>query len=151
MHGIDTVISACLLGIPCRYNKQGKFNEEAFNIFLDGRAIIVCPEVFAGLKTPRPACEIIGGDGLDVLAGKAKVLDEEGNEYTNEFMKGAEIVLEIVKKHNIQKAILKSNSPSCGVSSIYSGEFTGKKIKGCGILTAMLKKHGNIKEIDELD
>ncbi|MFZ2226712.1 MAG: DUF523 domain-containing protein [Candidatus Moraniibacteriota bacterium] len=150
MSKFNTIISACLVGISCRYNKKGKLNEKVLDIFLEGKALLICPEISAGQKTPRPACEIVGGDGKAVLSGKAKVLDCNGNDYTEEFIRGAKRIFEeIVKKHNIQRAILKSGSPSCGVCSIYSGKFDGKKKKGCGVLTAILKKNNmlNIEEV----
>ena len=93
MKKFKTIISACLLGIPCRYNNTSKINKEALKLFLKGKSILVCPEIFSGQKTPRPACEIINGDGRDVLNGKAKVIDKDGNDYTNEFITGSKIVL----------------------------------------------------------
>lgn len=150
MKNFEAIISACLLGIPCRYNGKGKINEEALKLFLEGRALLVCPEISSGQKTPRPACEIIGGDGHSVLKGNARVVDKDGNDYTDEFIKGGKIILEeIVLKYNIKKAFLKSGSPSCGVNNIYSGNFNGNKIKGCGVLTALLRENG-IDDIQEI-
>lgn len=149
MKSYNTIISACLLGLPCRYNGKGKLNEKAVKIFLNGKSLAVCPEIAAGLKTPRPACEISGGNGFKVLNGKAKVIDEQGNDYSKEFIKGAEIVAGLIKKHNIGKAILKSGSPSCGVKNVYSGKFNGEKTKGCGVLAALARKNG-VKRIIEM-
>lgn len=150
MDKFNTIISACLLGMPCRYNGKGKLNKKALKIFLKGNALLVCPEISVGQKTPRPACEIIGGDGRDVLEKKAKIFDKDGNDYTKEFLEGSQIILrDIIKKHRITLAILKSGSPSCGVYNIYSGKFNGKKKKGCGVLTAILRKN-KIKKIEEL-
>ncbi len=150
MEKFDTIISACLLGIPCRYNHKGECNKKALDEYLKGKSIAVCPEIISGQKTPRPACEIVGGDGFGVLNGQAKVLDKTGNDYSKQFIRGAEIILnEIAKKHSIKKAILKSNSPSCGCGTIYSGKFNGKKVKGHGVLSALLKENG-INDIKEL-
>ena len=146
----EIIISACLLGIPCRYNGKSKINKEALDLFLKGKALLICPEIVSGQKTPRPACEIIKGDGRDVIRGNARVVDKDGNDYTEEFIKGSRTILDdVVSKHNIKKALLKSGSPSCGVDNIYSGKFDGKKIKGCGVLTALLEESGidNIKEL----
>jgi len=144
------IISACLLGIPCRYSGKAEINEEALKLFLEGDVLLICPEIFSGQKVPRSACEIIDGDGRDVLRGRAKVVDKDGNDYTDIFIKGARLVLsEIVSKHNIEKAFLKSGSPSCGVCTIYSGKFDGVKIKGCGVLSALLEENG-IDYIKEL-
>lgn len=138
----EWVVSACLLGLPCRFNAKGKVSKKALNLFLKGKAIVVCPEIFAGMQTPRPACEILDGKGLDVLLGSAKVVDKDGNDYSNDFVRGAKFTFkEIVKKHGIRKAILKSGSPSCGAGLIYDGRFRGKKIKGDGVFTALLRKN----------
>jgi len=142
-HKFEYVISACLLGIPCRWNGKSKINKKAFGVYLKGNAILVCPEIIGGLPTPRPACEIIGGDGKDVLNGRAKIFDKKGKDFSKDFANGSAIALEkIVKKHGIKKAILKSGSPTCGVGHIFSGKFDGKRKKGMGIFAAMLEKNG---------
>lgn len=146
----EIIISACLLGIPCRYNGKSEVNEEALRLFLEGEALLICPEIASGQKTPRPACEIVNGDGQDVLKGKARIIDKDGNDYTKKFVEGAKIILEnIVSRHDIKRALLKSGSPSCGVENIYSGSFDGTKIRGCGVLSALLKESG-IDDIKEL-
>lgn len=145
---IKYVISACLLGIPCRWNKKGKVDSQALKIFLKGEALALCPELLAGLPTPRPACEIIGGDGAEVLKGRAKIINAQGKSYNKIFIKGANKALKIVKKFGISKAILKSGSPSCGAVYIYSGDFSGKKRKGKGVFAALLTKH-KIKVIEK--
>jgi uncharacterized protein YbbK (DUF523 family) len=147
---INCIISACLVGVPCRWNAKHKFSKLALIEFQKGNAILVCPELMSGMKIPRAACEISNGDGLDVLNNKAKVIDKKGDDYTNDFIAGSQKTInEIVKKNKIKKAILKSGSPSCGVKTIYSGKFNGKKIKGSGVFTALLKKNG-IKNIIEI-
>lgn len=147
--GFNFIISACLLGIPCRWNKKGKAAKEAINIFLKGKSIAICPEIIAGFPTPRKPCEIVGGDGHDVIIGKARVLDEHGYDQSKQYIKGAKIVLKMVNDLGIKKAILKSGSPSCGVDKIYSGKFNGMKKKGKGILTALLNESG-IKDVREI-
>lgn len=137
----EYVISACLLGIPCRYNGTSKPNQKAIELFLKGKAIPLCPEIIGDLKTPRQACEIVGGDGFDVLKNKADIKDKKGKKYNQQFIKGAKRSLAIMKKLGIKKAILKSGSPSCGAVYIYSGDFSGNKKKGDGVFAALLKKH----------
>jgi uncharacterized protein YbbK (DUF523 family) len=44
--------------------------------------------------------------------------------------------------------VLKENSPSCGSSNIYDGTFSGRKIPGTGVTTALLEQNG-IKVISE--
>ncbi len=114
----NCLISACLLGLCTRYD--GKTRPDTFDFSLtEGYHLIpVCPEQLGGLPTPRPAADIVGGDGHDVLQGKAKVLSREGDDFTNEFIKGAEQVLKIAKMFNCQSALLKARSPSCAVSGL---------------------------------
>jgi len=136
------VISACLLGIPCRWDQEKKVNKKAMKIFLQGKALILCPEIMGNLPTPRPACETVNGDGYKVLKGKAKVMDKRGKDYTKFFLKGSKAALKIVKQHGIKKAILRANSPTCGTPCIFSGKFDGKKIRGQGVFAALLKQNG---------
>jgi len=142
------VISACLLGINCRYNGKGKFSEQAKKEFEKNECILLCPELLASLGVPRQPCEIVGGDGFDVLDGKAKIIDCDGKDVTKEYLSGAKKAVDIAVKSGVQEAILKSGSPTCGGGTIYDGSFLGKKTPGYGIFAAMLKKNGiEIKEI----
>ncbi len=138
------VISACLLGVNCRYDGKGKLSEEARKSFEGSEAILLCPELLANLGVPRPACEIVGGDGFDVINGKAKIIDSNGKDVTKEYLAGAEKALEIVKEFGAEEVVLKSGSPSCGAGSIYDGTFTGNKINGYGVFAALLSVN-NIK------
>lgn len=136
------LVSACLAGVNCRYDKKLKSDEKIIRLVVEGKAIPLCPEILGGLRTPRPATETINGDGKDVLNGKAKVKDKNGNDYTREFIAGAVKILKIAKILGIKKAILKSKSPSCGNNKIFDGTFSGNIIKGDGVLSALLKRHG---------
>lgn len=108
----------------------------------EGLAIPVCPEALGGLGIPRENSEIAGGSGKDVLSKKARVITISGRDVTANFIKGARIAKSLIKKHGIKKAILKSNSPSCGVGRIYNGTFGKMLIKGDGVTTALLKLSG---------
>ena len=102
------VISACLLGINCRYNGKDKFSKDAFKEFTDSESVLLCPELLANLGIPRPACEIVAGDGFDVLTGKAKIIDSSGKDVTKKYLVGAHKALDIVIKLGAKEAILKS-------------------------------------------
>ncbi len=136
------LISACLAGIHCKYNHDNNYNNKIIQVIKEKPSIILCPEQLGGMSTPRPPAEIVGGDGKDVLRGKAKVINVEGEDVTNFFILGAKEVLEIVRLYGIKKAILKSGSPSCGCGEIYDGSFSGKKVIGDGVTTALLKRNG---------
>ena len=90
----------------------------------------VCPEQLGGMATPRPAADIIGGDGYDVLNGTAKVCTKNDADVTVPFIKGAQQVLEIARSNVITGICLKARSPSCSVSGTI------------GVTAALLKKHG---------
>ena len=138
------LISACLAGDLVKYD--GKFVPLTNQLLCEwnGRGLFVkvCPEVSGGLKIPRLPAQIVNGNGLDVLEGKAKVMDIEGHDVTIAFLKGAENALSKVKKYNIEMAILKEKSPSCGIHHIYDGKFDSTLIPGFGVTTAILKQSG---------
>lgn len=83
------LVSACLLGINCKYNGKNNLNSNILK--LDGNLVPVCPEQLGGLSTPRPPCEIIEGDGHDVLQGNAKVVTENGVDVSSYFIAGAKM------------------------------------------------------------
>lgn len=126
------VISACLVGVECRYNGQGAVNEKAVELLRSGQAIPLCPEVLGGLLIPRPCCEIQG----------KKVVSAQGEDLTEAYQKGARIAAEIAKLSGCKKAIVKSKSPSCGCGTIYDGTFSGRLMEGDGVFCKMLKEIG---------
>ena len=136
------LISACLCGINCKYN--GKNNSDpVFEAMLARNEVLpVCPEQLGGLPTPRPACEIIGGTGIEVLAGKARVISNNKQNLSEAFIRGAEEVLRIATDAGIKEAIFQSRSPSCGCGHVYDGTFSAHLIPGDGVTTALLQKHG---------
>ena len=138
------LVSACLLGINCKYNGENNKNENVINYLKDKQYIIACPEQLGGLSTPRNPSEIINLD-KDKLVKSNKGLD-----VTDNFIKGANECLAIAKMYGCKEAILKEGSPSCGSNYIYDGTFSGKKILGQGITTSLLRKHG-ITVISEND
>lgn len=144
------LISACLCGVNCKYNGSNNYNEICDKLFTSGKAILVCPEQLGGLPTPRIPSEIIGESSNILNNNNGSVIDKNGNDVTPQFVKGAKETLQIAKKLNIKKAILKDGSPSCGVNYIYNGNFNGSKIKGMG-LTAQLLKESSIDIISELE
>ncbi|KUK13320.1 MAG: hypothetical protein PWQ16_1576 [bacterium] len=136
-------VSACLLGIPCRYDGRAKVNDEVLNLFLSGVEVLpFCPECWGGLGVPREPAEIVGGTGKEVWEGKAKVLTKSGKDLTSQFKLGAKRVLEVCEKLSVSLFVLKEKSPSCGISLIYDGSFTGRVKHGMGVLAYILKEKG---------
>jgi len=135
------LVSACLLGVNCQYNGESDFTKELLEFLKNkGEFITVCPEVLGGLPIPR--------DGAEIVANKVKTT--KGNDVTKKFLEGAEKVLKFAKENNVDLAILKAKSPSCGVGMIYDGTFSRKLIEGDGITAALLRKNG-IKVMTEKD
>jgi len=107
-----------------------------------GRVVPVCPEVAGGLPVPRPPAEIVGGDGDDVLDGRARVVTVAGEDVTAAYLRGAECALAVVQRYSITTAILKQHSPSCGSTGIYDGTHSGRLRAGQGVTAALLRRHG---------
>lgn len=135
------IASACLVGKKCRYDGESREDESIKKLYREGKLKPVCPECLAGLKSPRCPSEIIGGDGKDVLKGRAKVFGKDGADRTREFIEGAKKTLDEAKLCGAVKAYMKSKSPSCGVYAVYDGTFSGKLREGCGVASALLKEN----------
>lgn len=133
------MVSGCLVGLHCRYDGRSISRPSVLKNAGSEQYIVVCPEQLGGLSTPREMSQIVGGDGEDVLLGKAKVITEKGWDVTKHFLKGAEETLILAQLCNIKKAIFKDKSPSCGVKKIYRGTQLGE---GCGVTTALLIREG---------
>lgn len=137
------IVSACFAGIHCRYDQRHNALAEIRRLVREGKAIPVCPEQAGGLPTPRNPAEIVGGgDGEDVLDGKARVIDNQGNDVTEQFLAGARKTLAVARAVGAKQAILKERSPSCGSCMIYDGTFSGGKKPGLGVTAALLRRHG---------
>ncbi len=124
------LVSACLVGLCTRYDGAIKSYEKCNAFLKDSLWIPVCPEQLGGLATPRPAADIIAGNGFDVLEGKATVCTKEGDNVTVPFIRGAQQVLQIAHAHTIQGICLKARSPSCAVSGTI------------GVTAALLQSNG---------
>lgn len=142
------LVSACLLGINCKYSGDNNENDKVKEYLKDKQFVLVCPEQLGGLTTPRDPAEITKLYGDTVLNGESNVVTNNGTDVTEAFLKGAEETLKIAKLYNSKEAILKESSPSCGSNFIYDGTFSGKKIPGFGVTAALLKSNG-IKVISE--
>jgi len=126
------LISACLLGVNCRYNGTGGSIDELEELKECACLIPACPEILGGLPTPRPPAEITGD----------KVITCEGGDVTGPYHRGAQEALKLAKLFSARIAIMKERSPSCGAGEIYDGTFTHTRIPGDGIASALLKQNG---------
>lgn len=126
------IISACLLGEPCRFDGSGKHNPELMNLLKDKNLVAVCPEVSGGLPTPRPPAEILGD----------RVFRANGEDVSAAFQKGATECTKQASAARAHLAILKSRSPACGCGQVYDGSFSKSLVEGDGIFTQHLKSAG---------
>lgn len=144
------LVSACLAGRACRYDGSSNQDDQVGRLVAEGRAVLVCPEEDGGLGTPRPPAEIHGGDGHDVLAGRARVVTRDGRDVTRAYVTGAERALEAARRSGAGVAVLKARSPSCGKGCIYDGSFTRAPRSGDGVTVALLEANG-IEVVSEED
>jgi uncharacterized protein YbbK (DUF523 family) len=140
--GCLILVSACLAGLRTNYAGTDNLDKRIADLVAEGITMPACPEQLGGLATPRGRAEIVGGDGADVLAGKARVMDELGRDVTESFVRGAEEVLRLAKLAGAKRAILKSRSPSCGCRVIYDGTFSHRLMAGDGVTAALLRANG---------
>ncbi|MEA3361773.1 MAG: DUF523 domain-containing protein [Thermodesulfobacteriota bacterium] len=135
------LVSSCLLGLKTRYDGTDNYCQAVIDYIKANQLtpIPVCPEQLAGLSTPRPKCWFNHGDGVAVLAGNGKLIDENGRNITELFLHGAQECLIVAQLSHCKQAILQQRSPSCGSQNIYLNE---KLVKGVGVTTALLKKNG---------
>jgi uncharacterized protein YbbK (DUF523 family) len=136
------LVSACLAGRACRFDGSANPDDEVARLVAQGRAVLVCPEVDGGLGTPRPAAEISGGDGKDVLEGAARVVTRRGEDVTDAYVKGARRALRAAQESGARTAILKARSPSCGKGAVYDGSFSRTLEEGDGVTAALLRENG---------
>jgi uncharacterized protein YbbK (DUF523 family) len=133
------LVSACLAGCACRFDGSSNKDDEVARLVTAGRAVLVCPEEEGGLGTPRPPAEIVGGDGRDVIEGRARVMTEAGVDVTEAYLAGARAALEAALDAGATTAVLKARSPSCGKGVIYDGSFSRSRRAGVGVTTALLE------------
>ena len=148
------LVSACLLGVACRFDGQSCPAPELHDLATKGKVVAICPEVAGGLPCPRLPAEIeeasAGLDGHAVLDGRTRVVRSDGIDVTAQFVKGAQAALALARQLGIRRAILKANSPSCGAGRTHDGRFAGKLVPGDGVTAALLKRSG-IQVITEMD
>lgn len=138
----SVLVSACLRGVPCRFDGRGRASAEMTAAHGGRVPVAFCPEVAGGLPTPRRPAEIVGGDGHDVLDGRARVVDDTGRDVTDAFVEGARRALEAARAAGCTEALLMARSPSCGRGTVYDGTFAGVVREGDGVAAALPARHG---------
>ena len=125
-------ISACLLGAPVRYDGGSKPIDEVIELAEKVDVVRVCPETASGLPVPRPPAEQLDG----------RVLLADGRDVTEDFSRGAQKCLDVVRRSPVSLAVLKAKSPSCGVGLVYDGTYSGRLVPGQGVFAERLEKEG---------
>ena len=151
------LVSACLLGVNCRYDGGGKAIEALPALMELAELVPVCPEILGGLSTPRAPSERVGarvlamGDwnpsGTPSRCATAAAESEirarcHGADVTANFARGAEEALKLAKLFGVRYALLKERSPSCGSGQVYDGSFSGRLTQGDGVAAELLKAYG---------
>lgn len=151
------LISACLAGLPVRYNGSAKplIHDAVERWKAEGRLVTFCPELAGGFQVPRPPAEIENGlDGDDVLDGRARVLEISGGDVSAAYIGGARIALDVARENGCCHALLIDGSPSCGSGFVYDGSFSGRKHAGQGVTAAFLRRNGiavySDREVEQL-
>ena len=126
------LVSACLLGVNCRYDGKNGRRDEVLKLLREYELIPVCPEILGGLATPRTPAERKGD----------RVVTKDGADVTKAYERGAKEVLRLARLFGCQAAVLKERSPSCGAGTIYDGTFTGTLTEGNGVCAQMLLDAG---------
>ena len=149
------MLSACLTGITCGYDGSANGSYPSALKLLNYDTVKVttfCPEEYS-FGTPREMCDIHGGTGMDVLEGKARVLTENGADWTEGLICASEKMLQIALDNNIELAVLMDISAACGSQVIYDGNRFAPEKKyqiGAGVCAAQLMRNG-IKVISQRD
>ena len=139
---MKVLVSACLLGENCKYNGGSNFSPTVAE-FLKGRQILpICPEVLAGMGIPRTPIEIVNG----------VVTDKTGRNVDAQIRHAVARIMESLAGEEIQCAVLKSRSPTCGVRQVYDGSFSGKLIPGAVVFAQALLDAGyTVIDAEELE
>lgn len=124
------LISACLLGIPCRWHGHRPKRRDGLIERLKKKYVLVpvCPEQLGGMPTPRTS-ERLDGTGAQVLdEGLRIIAPETGRDVTGFYINGAKYTLEIAQIVGASRAYLKGGSPSCDRDAV-----TGEILRRAGM------------------
>jgi len=125
------LVSACFLGIPCRWHgRRAKRRNELLERLKKKYVLIpVCPEQLGGMPTPRSGEYLRGGTGADVLDGRLRIIDEKtGEDLTDFHVSGSRYTLEVAEIVGARRAFLKGGSPCCDLDGV-----TGELLRRAGI------------------
>jgi uncharacterized protein YbbK (DUF523 family) len=136
------LISSCLLNQNVRYNGEVLHFDHPFIQTLKSRGCLMsfCPEVEAGMSVPRLPIEL-QDTPESIFVQKKGIIRSDGVDVTSAILAVLEKLSEIIRTYNIQYAILKEKSPTCGVHFVYDGSFSGRLRRGKGIVSWYLEQN----------
>ena len=141
------LVSSCLIGVKCGVDGDdyGEYPSVLKLLDYDNVKLIqFCPEDFS-FGTPREMCDIHGGDGSDVLDGRAKVLTSSGVDWTDGMVRASEKMLQVARENDVELAVMMDVSAACGNHVIYDGDRYAENKKyqiGMGVCGARLSRAG---------
>lgn len=138
------LVSACLMGFKIRYNgsEKAQIVDTLARWQQEQRLVVHCPELAAGLPTPRPPAEIFAADGKDVMQERARIIENTGQDVTEHYQLAAWMALRAAQESGCTAALLTDGSPTCGSQFIYDGSFTGQRKSGMGVAASLLTEYG---------
>ena len=138
------LVSACLMGFKIRYNgsEKAQIAEKLAQWQQEQRLVVHCPELAAGLPTPRAPVEIVNAEGKAVMQQQARIIDNTGLDVTPHYQLAAWMALRAAQESGCTAALLTDGSPTCGSQFIYDGSFSGQRKSGMGVAASLLTDHG---------
>ena len=138
------LVSACLTGRKVRYDgsEKAQMSDQLQRWQKEGRLVIFCPELAAGLSVPRPPAEIISAEIKDTLLAQVRIIEINGQDVTEQYQLAARLALRTAQESDCTAALLTDDSPTCGSQFIYDGSFSGQRKSGMGVAPSLLSKHG---------
>lgn len=144
---LRVLVSGCIMGQPCGVDGTDYGMGGALDSLLalpNVAATSFCPEEYA-LGVPRGMPDIHGGDGFDVLDGRARVLDQHGADLTEAMLRGAQAMLAHARAERAELALLTDMSGACGSQVISDGcrfDEPRRYRRGAGVASALLQRAG---------
>ncbi|EKK7729050.1 DUF523 domain-containing protein [Cronobacter sakazakii] len=134
------LVSACLMRLKVRYDgsEKAQMIDQLRRWQEEQRLVIHCPELAAGLPTPRPPAEIVSGDNKT----QDRIIEITGKDVTEHYQLGAWLALRTAQDAGCTAALLTDGSPTCGSQFIYDGSFSGRRKSGMGVAASLLSAHG---------
>jgi uncharacterized protein YbbK (DUF523 family) len=142
---LTVLASGCLAGRRCGVDgsTNGVYPTASTLLALPNvRAVDFCPEDFA-FGTPRATPNLYGGDGFDAVDGRARVLTDDGDDWTDGMLRAARQMVELAQAHDVRLALLMDTSAACGSQVIYDGPRRLRTYRaGPGVAAALLVRSG---------